>query len=282
MRALFVLSSLLVIAVLCAPPVLAEDAAEAKPHTDQQLKEHEVFDRFKEEYKSDDVEDQIKILRWLGMWRHKKVLRELKKIWLKEKDYELRAVAAAGLGQQSPYAKKSGKYLTDGLGKMTRLGSREDPEGDELLQQTLEVRAIVAGIKAVGTLGYKDGWDTLKVYIDHYEDAVAIEMMLTCGRLKEYRALPILLEWFNFYPDGYSYAGGSVTVDTGAAGNEDAKAAKAKWKAKYGARKKKARPMAWEALIQSLEMITGEKFEKPVELKDWMKKNKVLLRKHGV
>ena len=282
MRALFVLCTLSVLAVLCVPPVLAEDAVEAKPHTDQQLKEHEVFDRFEEKFKSDDVDDQIQILRWFGMWRHKKVLRELKKIWLKDKDYELRAVAAEGMGKQSPYAKKSGKYLIDGLDKMTRMASREDPEGDELLEQTLESRAIVAGIKAVGALGYKDGWDTLKVYIDHYDDNVAIAMMLTCGRLKEYRALPILLEWFNFYPDGYSYAGGSVKVDTGAAGNADAKAAKAKWKAKYGGRKKKARPAAWEALIQSLEMITGEKFTKPAELKDWMNKNKLLLRKHGV
>ena len=282
MRALFMFPILLAILAVGTWPAAAEDTAAAKPHTDQQLKEHEVFDKFEEKFASDDMDDRIQILRWFGMWRHKKVLRELKSIWLKEADYELRAVAAEGLARQSPYAKKSGKYLIEGLGKMTKMASREDPEGDELLAQTLEARAIVAGIKAVGELGYKDGWDTLKVYIDHYDDGVAAQMMLTCGQLKEYRALPILLEWFNFYPDGYSYSGGSVTVDTGAAGNEDAKAAKAKWKAKYGSRKKKARPAAWEALIQALEMITGQKFEKPDELKDWMKENKVLLRKHGV
>jgi len=282
MRAVLVISTLLVLAVVCVPPVAAEEAAAPKPHTDQQLKEHEVFDRFEEKFKSDDMDDRIQILRWFGMWRHKKVTRELKKIWLKDKDFEHRAVAAEGLGHQTPYAKKAGKYLIDGLDKMTKMASREDPEGDELLEQTLEARAIVAGIKAVAALGYKDGWDTLKVYIDHYDDSVAAEMMLTCGHLKEYRALPILLEWFNFYPDGYSWAGGSVKVDTGAAGNADAKAAKAKWKAKYGNRKKKARPGAWDALIQSLEMITGVKFQKPDELKAWMKENKVLLRKHGV
>ena len=44
-----------------------------------------------------------------------------------------------------------------------KVASREDPEGDELLQQTLEAHAIVAGIKAVGELGYKDGWKTIKV-----------------------------------------------------------------------------------------------------------------------
>ncbi len=281
MRALLVFSTLLVVALVCVPPVRAEDAAELKPHTDQQIKDHEVFERFDEKFASDDMDDRIRVLRWFGMWRHKKVLKQLKKIWLRDADYELRAVAAEGLGRQTPYAKKSGKYLIDGLGEMTKMASREDPEGDEQLAQVLEARAIVAGIKAVGELGYKKGWDTLKVYIDHYDDGVAAEMMLTCGRLKEYRALPILLEWFNYYPDGYSWSGGSVKVDTGAAGNADAKAAKAKWKAKYGGRKKKARPAAWEALIQALEMITGVKFEKPDELKQWMKDNKRLMRKHG-
>lgn len=280
MRALL-LPILFFVVVLAAAPLRAEED-EPKPHTDQQLKEHEVFDRFEKDYESDDMDTRIRILRWFGMWRHKKVLRELKGIWLKEDDYELRAVAAEGLGRQTPFAKKAGKELVKGLEQMKKLASREDPEGEELLAQTLEARALIAGIKAVGELGYKDGWDDLKIFIDHYDDGVAAEMMLTCGRLKEYRALPILLEWFNFYPDGYSWAGGSVTVDTGAAGNEDQKAAKAKWKAKYGSRKKKARPGAWDALIQSLEMITGVKFEKPEELKQWMDDNKLLLRKHGV
>jgi len=272
---------LVVGAALVAVPVHAEED-EPRPHSDQQLKENDVFERFEKDYASDDMDTRIRILRWFGMWRHKKVLRELKKIWLKEDDYELRAVAAEGLGRQTPYAKQAGKELAKGLDQMKKLASREDPEGEELLAQTLEARALIAGLKAVGELGYKDGWDVLKDFIDHYDDGVAAEMMLTCGRLKEYRALPILLEWFNFYPDGYSYAGGSVSVDTGAAGNEDQKAAKAKWKAKYGRRKKKARPAAWDALIQSLEMITGVKFEKPEELKQWMDDNKVLLRKHGV
>ena len=107
-------------------------------------------------------------------------------------------------------------------------------------------------------------------------------MMITCGRLKEYRALPIILEWFNYYPDGYSWSGGSVRVDTGAAGNKDAKAAKAKWKAKFGGRAKKARPLVWEKMVEALELITGEEFAKPEQLEKWMKDNKLLLRKHGV
>ena len=105
--------------------------------------------------------------------------------------------------------------------------------------------------------------------------------MLTWGKLKEYRALDLLLEWFHFYPDGTSWGGGSVSVDTGAAGNEDSVAAKAKWRAKYGGRARKARPNAFEKLVQSLEMITGTKFGKPDELKQWMEDNKLLLRRNG-
>jgi hypothetical protein len=149
------------------------------------------------------------------------------------------------------------------------------------LLQRLESNVLVAAIRAAGDLGYSQGWDDLKRFIDHPSDDVAGEMMLTCGKWKEYRALAILLEWFNFYPDGYSWSGGSVSVDTGAAGGADAAAAKAKWRAKFGARARKARPNAYEKLIQSLEMITGQKFEKPEELKQWMEDNKVLLRRHG-
>lgn len=278
MRALLVL---LAVPLLLAMPLRAEDEERPKPHTDAQLTEHEVFEKFEAKWSSRDIDDRIRILRWFGQWRHKTVLKQLKKIWLKDKEMELRAAAAEGLGHQTPFAKKAGKVLMQGLVKMKDLASREDPEGEDELAQTLEARALVAAIKAVGDLGYRDGWKELKRFIDHYHDDVAGEMMLTCGRLKEYRALPILLEWFNFYPDGYSWSGGSVRVDTGAAGNKDAKAAKAKWKAKYGGRKRKARPAAWDHLIAALEMITGVKFEKAEELKEWMKEHKTLLRKHG-
>jgi len=279
MRALLI--TLLVLPVLLSPAVgLAKDER-PKPHTDQMLEEHDVFAKFEAKWKSDDIDHRIQILRWFGMWKHKKVLKELKKIWLKEKDFELKAVAADGLGNQDPFKKDAGKVLVQGLGMYEKLASREDPEGEEALQQVLEAKALVSGIRAVGKLGYKDGWKEMKSFIDHYDDGVAGEMMITCGHLKEYRALKILLEWFNYYPNGYEFSGGSVRVDTGAAGTADQRAAKAKWKAKYGGRKKKARPGAWEKLIQSLEMITGVKFEKPAELKKWMKDNKVLMRKHG-
>ena len=270
--------------LLTAAPLRAEDDEPEKPqpHTDEQLKEYEVLEKFKEAYDSDDVDDRILAVRNLGKWRHEKVLKQLAKIWHKGDELELKEAAAIGLGNQTPFPKKAGKELVKGLVKYEDWASREDPEGDDELEQRLEANVLVAGIRAVGDLGYKDGWKQMKGFIDHHDDDVAGEMMLTCGKLKEYRALKILLEWFNFYPDGYSWSGGSVRVDTGAAGNKDAKAAKAKWKAKYGGRAKKARPMAFAAMVSYVKVITGEEIKKRDELKEWMEENKVLLKKHGV
>ncbi len=255
---------------------------EPKAHTDAQLKEYDVFDRFEQGYAEKDIDKRMQVLRWFGQWRHKKVLRELKKIWRKEKQLELLAVAAEGLGNQTPFAREAGKALVQGLEDRDDWASREDPEGDEEIQQKLETRVLVQGLRAIGNLGYRDGWDDIKSFIDHDNDDVAAEMMLVCGRMKEYRALPMILEWFNYYPDGYSWSGGGVKVDTGASGNKDRTAAKAKWKAKYGRRKKKARPLVWDKMVEAVEMLTGEKMSKPDELKAWMDEHERFLKKHGV
>jgi hypothetical protein len=71
-------------------------------------------------------------------------------------------------------------------------------------------------------------------------------------------------------------------VDTGAEGNEDQKAAEAKWRRTYGSRARKARPATYDLLVKALKDITGVDFKKPAELKQWMKDNKALLKQHGV
>ncbi len=276
---------LLLFFLLVSGPAGAEDAPvaeEPQPHTDAQLKEHEVFEKFEAGWERDDLDLRMDALRRMGRWRNKQVLKRLKKIWLKSKEPEILAVAAEGLGHQTPFAKDATKLLLKRYDSMKKWAIPEEDEEEDSVRVRLEATVLVALIHAIGELGFIDGWDELKELLEHLDDEVAGEMMLLCGRYKEYRALPILLEWFNFYPDGHSWSGGSVKVDTGAAGTKDARAAKAKWKGKYGGRKSKARPAAWEKMVQTLKMITGETFEKPDELKEWMKENKVLLRKHGV
>ncbi len=215
--------------------------------------------------------------------RHKEVLKELKRVLVKEPDLELKAVAAEGLGQQLCFAAEAGRTLAGFLTANDAWARVPDPQSPEAQQRVAyEARVLVACWGSVGALGWKDAWKEWKGYIDHEHDDVASAAITAFGRLQEYRALPSLLEWFNIYPDGVTWEGGSVRVDTGAAGDKDEKAAQAAWKAKYGGRAKKARPAVVDALLRAVRDITGQEFTKPAQLKQWMDDNKVLLKKHGV
>ncbi len=272
------------IALLLAVPAEAKDKKEkVLPHADDVVKQ--AKERFDEDFASKDMDKRLRILKWYGMHMHKTVLKDLSKLLLKNKDAEIQAAAATGLGNQLHDPKKASSYLMQAIKKYEKYGGRDKPEGNEEVLNDNEAAVLANSLTSLGKLGIKPdkkGFKLIKGLIDHNHDAVAIAMLEWCGTTKEYRSLPMILEWFNFYPDGYSWSGGSVTVDTGAAGNKDAKAAKAKFHAKYGGRAKKARPKAHEAMKKALKAITGEDFEKPKQLKQWMDENKVMLKKHGV
>ncbi len=226
---------------------------------------------------------RLRGLRWFGMWRHKKVLKELKKIWLREKDFELRAAAAEGLANQVPFANDAGKAIVKGLVSMEKLASRDEPEGEEAMLQVLEAKALVAGIKALADLEYAKAWKETKGFIEHPDDDVAGAMMTRAVASRSTAPSPSSSSGSTTTRTACSWAGGSVRVDTGAAGNKDQRTRpRRSGRRSTAAAPKKARPAAWEKMIEALEMITGEKFEKSEELKEWMKENKVLLRKHGV
>jgi hypothetical protein len=271
--------------VVPAPCAWAEDEKEraraAVPHTDAQVTP--VLEAYRRDAGGDDLEARIRALRTLGRWRHKEVLKELKRVLGKEPDLELKAVAAEGLGQQSCFAPEAGRALADFLKANEGWARLPDAPAPAQEQRTAyEARVLVSCWASVGLLGWKEPWKEWKGYIDHDHDDVASAAIAAFGRLVEYRALPALLDWFNIYPDGVSWEGGSVRVDTGAAGDKDAKAAQAAWKAKFGGRAKKARPAVVDALLRAVRDITGQQFDKPAQLKQWMDDNKALLKKHGV
>ncbi|MDA1194634.1 MAG: hypothetical protein O2894_05565 [Planctomycetota bacterium] len=274
----------LVWAVAFPGHVMAEDKpAKVESHADDVVEK--AKERFEQDYAADDMDKRLRILKWYGLHMHKDVLKDLSKIYLSEKNVELQAAAAEGLGNQLQDPRRASGYLMQGMNKYEDYGTREDPEGQEEVLNENEARVLATTLASLGKLGEKPDkseWKLIKGLIDHNHDEVAIAMLNWCGTTQEWRALPMILEWFQFYPDGYSWSGGSVTVDTGAAGNKDANAAKAKYKAKYGGRAAKARPKAHEAMKSALKAITGRDFEKPAELKDWMDENKTLLKKNGV
>ena len=269
----------LALVFLLGTPAFAKDDL-PKPHADDVVEA--ALERFEKDFKEGDLDKKIQMLRWLGMHRHKLVVKRLRKIWLKEKDLELVAAAAEGLGNQTSHPKDAGKLLQKGLEQYRKLAGKDPATNEQRMQEDLEASVLVNGIKGLGSVGYKPDWKKTRGFIDHNNDDVAIAMINLCAQLKEYRALPIVYEWFEHYPDGVSWSGGSVRVDTGAAGNKDAKAAKAKWKAKYGGRSKKARPNAFAAMVDYVKVITGVEIKNRDELKAWMDENKVMLKKQGV
>lgn len=249
-------------------------------HGDKVVKD--ALARFEKDYASDDMDDRLRILKWLGMHRHKKVISRLKKVWLKEKDLELVAAAGSAFQYQTSHPKDATKLLLQGLDKYRKLAGKSPTTEQERMQEDLEASVLVNALKSYETLGRPIDWKKMKGFIDHNSDDVAIAMIKLCEQRKEWKALPVIYEWFHHYPDGVSWSGGTVKVDTGAAGNKDANAAKAKWKAKYGSRAKKARPNAFKAMVECVQSLTGEKIEKRDQLKEWMKENKDFLKRQGV
>lgn len=284
MRILFATLAVLLLAL----PAVAEDKKEGKkqkvqPHADDVVEK--ARERFESDFASDDMDKRLRILAWYGMHMHKTVLKDLTKLYLKDKNVEIQGAAAKGLGNQLHDPKRAARVLLQGIEKYEDYAGRTDPEGNDEVLNENEATVLVNSLASYANLGIKPdkkNWKLIKGLIDHPHDGVCIAMLDWCGATQEFRSLPMIHEWFSFYPDGYSWSGGSVRVDTGAAGNKDAKAAKAKYKAKYGKRAAKARPKAHEAMKRALKAITGEDFEKPKELKQWMDDNKVMLKKKGV
>ncbi len=272
-------------ALLCVTLAPATGSAKDKPplppaHGDDDVKS--ALERFDKDYESEDMDVRLNILNWLGRYRHKSVVKKLKKIWLKETDLELVSMAAIGLGNQASHPKDASKLLMQGLAQYKKLAGKAPEDAAQRAQEDLEASVLVNAIEGIGKLDYRGDWKKLKGFIDHNSDDVAIAIINYFGKMKEYKALPVIYLWFEHYPDGLSWSGGSVKVDTGASGNKDANAAKAKWKAKYGSRAKKARPNAFRAMLECVQKLTGEKMQKREELKIWMDENKKLLKRHGV
>jgi hypothetical protein len=272
---------LLVAALVCAGRARAGEEGETpEPHDTALVKQS--LERFEQDYEGDDLDKRIRILKWFGQHRHDIVLKELKKIWLREADLELRAAAAEGLGHQLHAPRDALKLLMQGLDKYEKLATGEPETDEDERRLVFEERVLVNAIESIGRLGRRPDWKDFKGFIDHNSDGVAIAAIRLCAQLQEYRALPVIYQWFEHYPDGVSWDGGSVRVDTGAAGSADANAAKAKWRAKYGSRAKRARPNTFAAMVECVHVLTGQEITKREQLKDWMDENRDFLKRQGV
>jgi hypothetical protein len=258
MRTIRTLTRRLLAGALVAAALLAVPAGAAEIPEDVDAKELKTAqERFEREFDTADIDFQLRAIRRYAGVQHPKIAKDLVKL-LKHDDKHVRAAVAKGLGKQLSSAKTVGPKL---------LKLIDDSKDDEGLS-----KVTAASVGALAALHYEKADKTFKKLIHNVDDGVVASVFTAYGTWKSDAALREMLDFFKRYPDEKSFATGTVTVDTGAAGTEDAEAAKAKWKAKYGGQRGwRPRPECTQALIAALKEITGFGFRRPEDLEDYMK-----------
>lgn len=250
----------LVAFLVLAAPVLAEEEAQVKPATAKELK-HELK-MFNRDFETEDIDFKLDALIRLSKCIHKDVTKKLLTLALRDSDEVVRAEAVKGLANQTLYAELIGKKLQPLL--------KDDDVDPKILTQVLIT---------LRKLDYRRGWEETIDLMSHEDDDVVVEVFRSLGAWKELRACLEIQGFWDAYPTEGNWSTGSVSVDTGAAGSADARAAKAKWHAKYGGRaKQRARPKCVKALKVAVKDMTGEEMEKPDEFRAWRSDNKMKIR----
>ena len=275
MRArLTILTALAGILVFGLPALAGDEPAAAKPAAKPEAppvvdnaKGAAAVAKFRRQFDTPDLDFQLDAVIDLGKVHHPKVAAELLRL-LKNKDPEVQAEAMKALGRQHCYRKKLERRLVTWL--------------DE---KTFSPRLVAQTVRTIGQLDVRKLEEDLIDVVNSPDDEVAIAALRVLGDWRSYKSLRDILLLWEFYPEDGKWSTGSVTVDTGASGSTDQRAAKAKWKAKYGGRAKRGRPELVQALRKTVNKVIGLEDEdkilkRPKELREWISDNKVLMRKH--
>ena len=215
-----------------------------------------ALERFEREFDTADIDFKLRAVQRFAAVQHKTIAKDLLKL-LKDDDLHVRAAVAEGLGNQLTSARTVGTRLAKLI---------DDAANDEA-----EAKVVAAAVKAIGRLDWRKADEELRLLLDHPDDTVVSNVFAVWGAWKHEDALRDMYEFFERYPDEKSFKTGTVRVDTGTAGNADAKAAKAKWKAKYGGQAGwRPRPECTKALVAALKEITGMGFRRPEDLKEYL------------
>ncbi len=257
----------LVLVLLLAAPSLAgkPDAKKEEPAvpvaSDKEAK-HELK-VFQQAYATEDVDYKLDAVARLGKCVHKDVMKRLLTVLFKDPDPYVKAEAAKGLARQVPFAKE--------IGKRTLRLLTDDKTPPKVLAQL---------VYTLGALRYTKAWEPITELIAHDDDGVVIAAFRVVGDWKELRAWREIQNFWDMYPEEGKFQTGTVKVDTGAAGTKDQKAAKRKWMAKYGnKRKQRVRPECVKALKEAVKKITGEDLKKPEEFREWCRAHKAEIKK---
>jgi hypothetical protein len=208
--------------------------------------------------------------------QHPVVAERLGRVLARDKDTERQMIAGSKLAEftKNPAAREAaGEVLRKALEKR---GGFDDDVVDTMTD-------------SVGKLGHAPAVPVLCEMLKKGGDPyLLVTAVRSVGRIGDKRALPTLLELWERHPVGYSWETGEVTVDTGASGDEDQRAAEAQWNAQYGSVGPKGKPPVMlklyiQELVRSIGKITGdETINKPAMLRKWMEARAAELKALGV
>ncbi|MHC4820672.1 MAG: HEAT repeat domain-containing protein [Planctomycetota bacterium] len=233
---------------LAACPAMAEDEKKDDRPVSSDKAAKMAIDRFQRDFKTRD--------------EGKRVTKKLGQL-LRHKNEVVRQGAAMALDDQYNNTELAGEIL------------RKHMKGKEK-----DFEVLITCCLSVGRLDYKGAISELGDLAEKHNNAfVKIEALKTFGKLKDKRALmPILRMWLK-EPQGYSWEGGEVTVDTGAPGDKDQKEAERQYKAKYGNQHRRGGAPTMlktyvQAIAEAVKEICGEEIEGPTQLMEWMVEHK--------
>jgi hypothetical protein len=247
-------ASLLVL-ILALPAIASDEEPEVQVASDKEAKhELQMFDRG---FDTEDIDFKLDAVIRLGKCVHEDVAKVLFKLLVRDPDPYVQMEAAKGLANQTPFAK-------DYVRKLARLMEDDD----------LDPMVLAQVIRTLGKFRYTRVWEEIADLVSHEKDVVTIACFDVLGEWKELRAWYDILMFWEAYPTEGTWSTGTVRVDTGAAGTKDARAAKAKWHAKYGSRvKQRARPDCVKALKAAVKEITGVELKSAEEFREWLDVN---------
>ncbi|MCU0726807.1 MAG: HEAT repeat domain-containing protein [Planctomycetes bacterium] len=250
------------------PPPEAKDPPKPEPPKPEEPKvatdkvvKHELT-VFEKDFATADVDFRLEALHRLAKCVHEDVMKRLLVVASKDPDLYVRAEAVKGLGYQSPFKAKIVPKLMPML-------------SDNDLDAKIQAEAVLA----LGTFRWTRAWEAIAELIADDDDIVVVAALEVLGEWRELRAWRAILEFWEVYPEEGKWSTGSVTVDTGSAGDEDARAAKAKWMGKYGNKgKQRARAECVKAIKAAVKNITGQEMEKVADFRQWCADHKTEIK----
>jgi hypothetical protein len=262
----------LVLVLLLGVPALAEEEKkkeEPRPPVVSDEEAAEALKLFKVAFKAkgyrgdEKIAEQDYAMRELAVVQHPKVVDALAK-QTKNRNVDVRTGAVLQLGKQRALPAYAGKAVVAAMKRHAK---------DDTF--------VMAGLEAIGELGYLGAFDLLKDLMKHHEYAVLKNTLVIIGELKDVRFIEEIFKLLKELKleKGAKWDGVSVTYDTGTAGTHDQEMAEAIGRAQEAKNKKKGKKAARSQrdlgpiVLMAMKALTGEEFSGSIQARKWLDAN---------